>query len=596
MEKNSELCVIKKDDLDKVAFILKLKKEDQTPNDLIIQYQLKVFFTLKDDKYVFNFKNDNNLVKIIVKIIDLLYLIFRMTKSERQNFYNKRMNDIEKDSNFLMVINELEQLKSFDINFRNKKFKDLFDYLSLSFYSKDEYSLSEYIDYFFFKLSFIQKLESLFKIQLYSIIINFYLVPLKVIIDFNEKNIVLSDLCIDLVNELFTNEQTNFQSLTKSIIILNYAPISNLVNKYNLEDILKGIDSMYHRCKNMKEIEDVSISVEKIMMMFIDELNRQKYAKAEKVEISCKEEIVKKENEIENEDKSKDNKNSILLNNEAMKFKKKETKEIINAQNTKNDSEENKSEKLKLYIDNIIKYLNINNMGNENINNEILKMQKLVQNVIEDNNEMKIKMKQMKEEMDEMKGTMGEMENNISKLKKDNNTKSSELKSMKENMGLLNTELKDIKEILANIQCRDLSKAFLRSFGSFLTYKDWMSIRKDRTMKGKIIFKRIEQLYPKADQKKMNLLKQLIENSSELIQKGNNYAHTLTLEKYESQMESYKKGMKKNNLSSPLIFCFLMTLEISGNLFNEAYLFLTEFFDAEMQLYDEENYLSRYFN
>ena len=95
---------------------------------------------------------------------------------------------------------------------------------------------------------------------------------------------------------------------------------------------------------------------------------------------------------------------------------------------------------------------------------------------------------------------------------------------------------------MGNIQCRELSKAFLKSFGVYLTNKDWSNIKNEKTLKGKIISRRIEQLYPKANKHKINLIKNLVEKASELIQQGNVFAHSVTPEKYQTHIQAYKKS------------------------------------------------------
>ena len=130
----------------------------------------------------------------------------------------------------------------------------------------------------------------------------------------------------------------------------------------------------------------------------------------------------------------------------------------------------------------------------------------------------------------------------------------------------------------------------------YLTREDWNNIKDDWTLKGKIISKRIEESYPKANKKKMNLIKNLVEKSFDLIQQGNVLAHSVTVEKYQLQFEEYKKETNIKNVTSPLAFCFLISLGFSGKLFEEAYSFLTEFYNCELQLYDKSVFLKKYFN
>ena len=57
-------------------------------------------------------------------------------------------------------------------------------------------------------------------------LIMYYLNPMKVILDFNENEISISDdISLDLIIELFSNKQKDFVSLIKSIIFLNYGSL-----------------------------------------------------------------------------------------------------------------------------------------------------------------------------------------------------------------------------------------------------------------------------------------------------------------------------------------------------------------------------------
>ena len=85
-------------------------------------------------------------------------------------------------------------------------------------------------------------------------------------------------------------------------------------------------------------------------------------------------------------------------------------------------------------------------------------------------------------------------------------------------------------------------KSISKIFWCIFTNKDWSNIKNDKTLKGKIISRRIEQLYPKANKHKINLIKNLVEKASELIQQGNVLAHSVTPEKYQTHIQAYKKS------------------------------------------------------
>ena len=242
MKKNN----ISQDSMKKVEFILNQKNYEQTDIDLIIKFQLKIFFVKKNDKYEFIYDDKSYVSKIILKLIDLLYILFCLQKTERKNFYLKRINAIKSDNEFFRnILDDLVKLSSFNITFENKKLEELFNLITASLYSKTEYSLSEFIDSLFFKLAFLPELTVLLKIHIFSILTNYYLNPMNVSLDFDEKQIMISeDISLDLIIELFTNEQNEFEILVKSIIILNYGSLANNLKNYNLKEVIEAIASI----------------------------------------------------------------------------------------------------------------------------------------------------------------------------------------------------------------------------------------------------------------------------------------------------------------------------------------------------------------
>ena len=80
----------------------------------------------------------------------------------------------------------------------------------------------------------------------------------------------------------------------------------------------------------------------------------------------------------------------------------------------------------------------------------------------------------------------------------------------------------------------------------------------------------------------MIIVKELIKNSSNLIQEGNYLVHSLALEKYEEEIDAYKKKKNLKNLTSPVAFFFLMNLGVSDDVFDNAYSFLTKILVSEL--------------
>ena len=573
MDKTQVGNIIDKDSLVKLTFILNQKKEDEIGNDIIIKHQIKEFFLINDNDY--RFIIDNKIIEnVIPKIIDIMFSVFSIPKTERIEFYNKSIYNI-KDEDFFPKLKELQLIEKFDIDFSNPKLKNLFKLLSTALDVKTDYSFSEYIDSIFFNMSFINGLERLLKYQLFSFITKYYLLPVGVLLDFNEKDINISeDTPLDLIIELFAKDQNDFESLVKSIIFVNYGALSKSIKNYKFNEILSAINSMYNRLKKIENLGSLSICVENVTTMLIDELNAKKYQskKKKKSKKANKAKKSKKDdtdlniiiNEIENRGQSDYQKTTEAENkiNEDIQDNK---KEIFTQEKNKDEhtiiennvisDNKNKMTQFDIYFNNLFNYLKANNMGNESIINDVKNIQKIMHCLEDDNNKIKMQMENMKLELNQ-----------------------------------------NIKEILGNIQCRDLSKKFLRAFTINLTDNDWKQIRKNREKKGKIISERIKIMYPNADKKKMNLIKILIEKSSSLILEGNSLAHHVEIEDYQEDIEAYKKKKNIKKLTSPLAFCLIISLGIPYDLFDDAYSFMEEYFDSELDMEYEENLLDIYFN
>ena len=601
------------DTFQKLKIILTQNKSDETVNDLLFKYQLKLIFIPKDDSYTLAFDKEEYPIpaKLTAKLVDFLFLIFRLPKKERESFYNLNVYNI-KDKIFLEIIRELQPLQDFDIIPKNNKLASLFKIISDALDQKPTYSLSEYIDSILFNLSFISGLESLLKYQLYSLLNLYYLNPMHVVLGYDENEInITDDISLDLILEIFTNNQNDFKCLIKSIIFLNYGSLRNIIMNYKFDAILSGIENIYLKLKNIKNVGNLSLCVEKIMKMFEDELKRPKGKKRRKKKPKKLENCEKTEKEIKDnsEDKLKNEDNKINLN-EDIKSEKDDGKiiESVDSQNDNKDDNDCKdnlgqssSEKFNKYFNNLINNIDIN-LGNENIKEDIKNFRDLMINFLNENVSMNEKLKEMdgqiKEVVDEnykIKGQIKEVTDENSKIKGQIKEMNQDIEGLKERVEFLENECQDMKGMLGNLQCRDLSKNFLRCFGTFLTEEDWKSINKDKNKKGKIIAERIKQLYPNAKKEKMEIVLELVKNSFNLIKEGNNLAHSLTLDLHKNELNAYKQKNNLKKLTSPIKFCFLISLRISDELFDNAYSFLIEFFNNDLSSIKGDNWLEIYF-
>ena len=264
----------------KIKFIL---SRAEAAEDYLYKYQLKTLFILKEDSFEFAFKNGSNIEELIIKLVDILHLVFEMPRNKRQEFYNLNLLDIIKDNKLREKIIELDRLQSFNIDFdkenkKEMKLVNLFKIISFALDQKKSYTFGEYIDSIFVNLSFLPGLETLLKYQFYLKLHTYYLNPINVTLDFSENEINTSDdTPLDLITEIFTKNQNDVECVIKSLIFLNYGSLKNIIIKnYTIDEILSVIDVICHKFKNIKNIVKLSLCVEKIMTMFVDELKRLK--------------------------------------------------------------------------------------------------------------------------------------------------------------------------------------------------------------------------------------------------------------------------------------------------------------------------------
>ena len=199
-----------------------------------------------------------------------------MPKIKSKSFYNLNILDI-KDKKFLEIIREIERLHFFKIDFKNHKLSNLFKIISFALDQKTSYTFEEFIDSVLVDLSFVPGLELLLKYQLYLILHTYYLNPIHVNLDFSENEINISDdTSLDLITEIFNKKQNEFESVIKSIVFLNYGSLENSIKNYQIDEILSAIDVVCKKLKNIKNVIKLSLCVEKITTMFVDELKRPK--------------------------------------------------------------------------------------------------------------------------------------------------------------------------------------------------------------------------------------------------------------------------------------------------------------------------------
>ena len=114
-----------------------------------------------------------------------------MPKIDRENLYKLNIYNI-KEKSFIEIINESQELQSFNIDFTNRKLSKLFKIISKYLEARPFYSFSDYIDSIFLNLSFYPGLELLLKYQFYSLLQTYYLNPINATLYFSEDDILIS--------------------------------------------------------------------------------------------------------------------------------------------------------------------------------------------------------------------------------------------------------------------------------------------------------------------------------------------------------------------------------------------------------------------
>ena len=582
----------------KLKFILAQDNKDETLNDKLYKYQLKILFGVDgNNSFKLLFNEGTQIAKIIYKTVDILFLLLKLQKEEREKIYNSNLLDI-KEKDIRKLIAELNMLQIYDLEI-NENLVDLFNIISdFIDKTKEKYTLAEYIDSILLSLSFNTGLDSFLKYQIYSINIRYYLEKYGISLSYkyseNEINTTESK-SINLIMDLIKKDENDFATMIQSIIILNYNSLKDVINNLSVDEILIGIDDISKRLKNIKNVGKISVCVEKIIEMFEDEIegkrNSQKNKKSKKKKNRNKKEDITKETEI----KAKINtgnisislpKNTIEINKSVNSLNKIE-------EGIKDKSAENALDNQKLIIENMFNnFLNKLKMGNEALKEDIEKIKNLMVNITDSNNKLKKDVEKMTEEMQKKNLEIMKLNQDIGNLNQD-------IENLEERVGFLEEDCEEMKEAISKIQFRDLSKNFLKCFNRYLTNEELELIKKKKHLRGDIISNKIGQLYPNADKKKMAVIQNLVKSSSDLIKEGNYLAHSITINQYDNEIEYYKKKKNLEKVKSPVIFCFVYFLGISqefDDLFENSYAFLRLFFNRNLKSSKYEDLLDIYFN
>ena len=227
-------------------------------------------------------------------------------------------------------------------------------------------------------------------------------------------------------------------------------------------------------------------------------------------------------------------------------------------------SDNNKSDK----SDNI-EERGINNTFNfENEFNKSPEIQKLIDEI----NKMKNENKEREEKAEQR---FKDGEKRIENLENENHTLKTEISETK-------AKLEEVTKTLGFIQLRDKAKNFLKSFNIKLDKKDKEAIDPKKKSKWKIISEKIKEKYKKYENSnKYRAFIEIVEKSSETIDKGNDSAHKIKIDYYENNIDRF---VRENNfkLMNSMKICFLLQIKVSENCLLDGYELLDSFYENNM--------------
>jgi len=565
----------------KIRAILSQKQSEELEQDKIYKMKIKILFCLRDDQKEVNFPVIENNHQILIKFIELINLIFEKEKSERNLLYQTNLSNI-KEKNIITLIQELQELEIFKIKTNSNELDKLFTILSNVSDDKKLWTLSGYLDSMLLNISFQPKLKSLLKFEIYLLILNNYLRLYNMLLNFHEEEMnVEEEKSLKLIIALFQNIKTDDESLVLSIIVLNYNSLAAIMKLIDSEKILSIIRDISSKIQNAKKSK---LCVDKVLMIFSEEIQFQNILKKQKKGSNIKTNInvIQEKQQVSNLSDVEE-KNEIIMNNTKTKSNKvnishqKDTNELSFIKNLDNENKSIISQLGDNYDDknNIInlfnKVFNIINMGNDSLSDDVNRLKDIMLNLVEKNEKMKEDLNELKKEV-------------------------TALNSLKSRVNYLEKDINDMKNMFGIVQSRGFSRNFLSYFNQYLTEDDISDIKARKISIYDAIIKRISEKYKEADKTKLLVVKNLIQKSNELlIQDGYFFPHSITLENFEEEIEEYKRKNNLDKLPSPNKFCYLISLGLYNDNFDECFAFLCRYFDENLVSKGNDDSLNDYF-
>ena len=113
--------------ISKIFSILETDVKDETKDDSRLKEIIRIMFSKDSDSNIITFPTvEESHQKLLTKYIELIYLMFKIPKDQRDNLWKIDVQEI-KDKNISNLVYELDVLQNIEIQFQNKKVADLCD-------------------------------------------------------------------------------------------------------------------------------------------------------------------------------------------------------------------------------------------------------------------------------------------------------------------------------------------------------------------------------------------------------------------------------------------------------------------------------------
>lgn len=114
------------DSIEKIKFILSTKIREDAQNELKLQYIIRLLFSNElKPKDIRPPNIEKEALKLLYKLIDLIYILFKMNQRERDILFRNELTSI-KNNNIKEMVSELEVLQNIEVIIKNTKIDNLY--------------------------------------------------------------------------------------------------------------------------------------------------------------------------------------------------------------------------------------------------------------------------------------------------------------------------------------------------------------------------------------------------------------------------------------------------------------------------------------